>query len=74
VFLYQGDIQWIEFYSNESKANTFGICMLAAAAFQGYRFIKTQSWASDWMTNEAYSLNFNLPPEGGFLFTFNVKF
>ena len=71
---YQGDIQGIEHYSNESKANSFAICMVAAAAFQGYRFIKTQSWASDWMTNEAYSLNFDLQPGGGFLFTFNIKF
>ena len=71
---YQGDIQGIEHYSNESKANSFAICMVAAAAFQGYRFIKTQSWASDWMMNEAYSLNFDLPSEGGFLFTFNIKF
>ena len=71
---YQGDIQGFEHYSNESKANSFAICMVAAAAFQGYRFIKTQSWASDWMMNEAYDLNFDLQPGGGFLFTFNIKF
>ena len=71
---YQGDIQGIEYYSNESKANTFSICMVAAAAFQGYRFIKTQSWAPNWMMNESYSLNFNLQRDGGFLFTCNFKF
>jgi hypothetical protein len=78
---YQGDIQGVEYYSNESKANTFAICMTAAAAFQGYRFIKTQPWAPDWLPalyakreQKSYSLNFNLQPEGGFLFTFNMKF
>ncbi|MCP4372740.1 MAG: hypothetical protein GY797_32220 [Deltaproteobacteria bacterium] len=71
---YQGDIQGIEYYSNESKANTFSICMVAAAAFQGYRFIKTQSWAPNWMMNKSYSLNFNLQRDGGFLFTFTFKF
>ncbi|MBW2606256.1 MAG: hypothetical protein JRD05_01335 [Deltaproteobacteria bacterium] len=71
---YQGDIQGIEYYSNESKANTFAICMVAAATFQGYRFIKTQSWAPDWMMNESYSLNFDFQPDGGFLFTLNMKF
>ena len=71
---YQGDIQGIEYYSNESKANTFSICMVAAAAFQGYRFIKTQSWAPNWMINESYSLNFNLQRDGGFLFTCTLKF
>ena len=71
---YQGDIQGIEYYSNESKANSFAICMVAAATFQGYRFIKTQSWAPDWMMNESYNLNFDFQPDGGFLFTLNMKF
>jgi hypothetical protein len=78
---YQGDIQGIEYYSNGSKANTFAICMAAAAAFQGYRFIKTQPWAPNWLPaldakgkEKSYSLNFNLQPEGGFLFTLNINF
>jgi len=78
---YQGDIQGIEYYSNESKANTFAICMVAAATFQGYRFIKTQPWAPDWLSalyangeQKSYRINFNLRPDGGFLFTLNVKF
>jgi hypothetical protein len=71
---YQGDIQGIEYYSNESKANTFAICMVAVATFQGYRFIKIQSWAPDWMINESYSLNFDLQHDEGFLFTINMKF
>jgi len=70
----QGDIQGIEYYSNESKANTFAICMVAVATFQGYRFIKIQSWAPDWMMNESYSLNFDLQHDGGFLFSLNMKF
>jgi len=71
---YQGDIQGIEYYSNESKANTFGICMVAAAAFQGYRFIKTQPWAPKWMNGRSHSLKLDMQPSGGFLLTCTFKF
>jgi len=71
---YQGDIQGIEYYSNESKANTFGICMVAVAAFQGYRFIKSQSWAPKWMNGDSHSLKFDMQPSGGFLLTCTFKF
>ena len=71
---YQGDIQGIEYYSNESKANTFAICMVAAAAFQGYRFVKTQTWTPKWMNVKSHSLKLDMQPSGGFLLICTFKF
>ncbi len=46
---YQGDIQGIEHYSSEATAQGFAIGITAIAAFQGYRFVKTQDWAPEWL-------------------------
>ena len=40
---YQGDIEGFEHYTNESSANIFAATMAGLAAYQGYRFIKTQT-------------------------------
>ena len=71
---YQGDIAGIEYYTNEPTANGFALSMAAIAAFQGYRFLKTQSWAPDWLKGESHTLNFVPQPSGGFFITYNFAF
>ena len=61
---YQGDIEGVEYYTNEPTAHGFALSMAAIAAFQGYRFLKTQSWAPDWLKGKSYSVNFGALPSG----------
>ncbi len=53
---YQGDLKGIEHYSDDTSANLFTIGMVAIAAYQGYRFVKTQDWAPAWIKNDALDL------------------
>jgi hypothetical protein len=71
---YQGDIQGIEHYSDERSAQTFAIGITAIAAFQGYRFLKTQDWAPNWL--KAAPDNVNVVPlrSGGALLTYEYRF
>jgi hypothetical protein len=71
---YQGDIQGIEHYSDEKSAQAFAIGITAIAAFQGYRFLKTQDWAPDWL--KAAPDNVNVLPlrSGGALLTYDFRF
>jgi hypothetical protein len=62
---FQGDIEGIEYYSNKQTANGFAISMVGVATFQGYRFLKTQTWAPDWLKSKAYDLSFVPQPLGG---------
>ncbi|MGD9043985.1 MAG: hypothetical protein PVG06_09745 [Desulfobacterales bacterium] len=71
---YQGDIQGIENYSDETTANVFAASMVAIAGIQGYRFLKTQDWAPDWLRDEAQNLNFAPTPTGGFSFSYTINF
>ena len=71
---FQGDIEGIEHYSNETTANVFALSMLAIASFQGYRFLKTQTWAPDWLKNENHRLNFMPQNAGGFCLTYEIHF
>ena len=71
---YQGDIQGIERYSNESVANEFALSMAAIAVFQGYRFLQTQSWASDWVKKDTLNIIFAPTPAGGILMTYKLTF
>ncbi|MGD8787664.1 MAG: hypothetical protein PVJ60_09590 [Phycisphaerales bacterium] len=71
---YQGDIQGIEHYANEPTAHAFALSMAAIAAFQGYRFLKTQSWAPDWLKGETHTLHFAPEPSGGFSITYRFTF
>jgi hypothetical protein len=57
---YQGDIEGFEHYTNETSANTFAVGMAAIAAFQGYRYLKTQTWAPQWMQREEVRLNLQM--------------
>jgi len=71
---YQGDIQGIERCSNESVANGSALSMAAIAVFQGYRFLQTQSWASDWIKKDTHNINFVSTPAGGILMTYKLTF
>ena len=73
---YQGDLEGVEHYSNDATANSFALSMAAIAAFHGYRFLKTQSWAPDWAKGkgEKHSLNLAPLPSGGVLMTYNFAF
>ena len=71
---YQGDLEGIEHYSNGRTAQGFAIGITAIAAFQGYRFVKTQEWAPDWL--KAAPDNVNVLPlrSGGAMLTYEVRF
>lgn len=71
---YQGDIQGIEYYSSEQSANVFAASMVAIAGIQGYRFLKTQDWAPDWLKNEAHSLSVAPVQSGGCLLSYTIRF
>ena len=71
---YQGDIQGIEYYANEPTAHGFALGITSIALFQGYRFLKTQSWAPAWLRGETHSLNFAPQPSGGFLIAYRFVF
>jgi hypothetical protein len=62
---FQGDIEGVEYYSNKRTANGFALSMVGTAVFQGYRFLKTQTWAPDWVQCKAYDLSFGPQPFGG---------
>ena len=71
---YQGDITGIEHYSNHATANGYAIGITAIALFQGYRFLRTQSWAPDWLRSEKKQLFLAPAPGGGFLAAYNINF
>jgi hypothetical protein len=71
---YQGDLQGIEHYSSERTANIFAGAMVAIATVQGYRFLKTQSWAPEWIKDNTQNLYFVNTPDGGFFLGFKFDF
>lgn len=71
---YQGDLGGIEHYSDERTANAFALSISAIAIFQGYRFLKTQTWAPDWLKTNLNNFNLNPLPAGGFLLTYKFSF
>jgi hypothetical protein len=70
---YQGDLQGVEHYSSKSAANGFAGALVAISVFQGYRFLKTQSWAPKWLKN---SDNVALEPlsSDGAAIKYNIRF
>jgi len=55
---YQGDLKGFEHYSDERTANGFAALMVGLAIYQGYRFVKTQNWAPDWIGGRSIQLSF----------------
>lgn len=62
---FQGDIEGIEYYSDERTADGFAISLVGIAVFQGYRFLKTQTWTPDWIRGKKYCICFGPQPLGG---------
>ena len=71
---YQGDLAGIEHYSNKATADGFALSMSAIAVFQGYRFLKTQSWAPDWLKENSRSMSLAPLPSGGFIIGYKFDF
>jgi hypothetical protein len=71
---YQGDLQGIEHYSNQTTANVFAASFSAIALLQGYRFLKTQTWAPDWLKGESHRFGFMPLPSGGLFMTYQFSF
>jgi len=71
---YQGDLGGIEHYSNKATADGFALSMSAIAVFQGYRFLKTQSWAPDWLKDNSRSMSLAPLPSGGFIIGYKFDF
>ena len=71
---YQGDLQGIEHYSTKTTANLFAITASGIAAYQGYRFLKTQTWAPDWLKGETNRAGVVPISGGGLMMTYHFKF
>ncbi len=71
---YQGDIEGTEYYTNEPTAHGFALSMAAIAALQGYRFLKTQSWAPDWLKGKSHSINLGALPSGDLAIAYKLYF
>lgn len=71
---YQGDLAGIERYSNKATADGFALAMSAIAVSQGYRFLKTQSWAPDWLKDNSRSMSVAPLPSGGFIVGYKFDF
>jgi len=71
---YQGDLEGFENYSNEATANIFAAAMAGLAAYQGYRYVKTQTWAPSWMKQERVDLTYRLREDRGFELGVRVAF
>ena len=65
----------IEHYSRTSTANGFAAGMVAIAVFQGYRFLKTQTWGPDWLKEkELDNLGLIPLPSGGAMLSYAYEF
>ncbi len=73
---FQGDLSGVEFHSNKGTADIFAGTLVALAAFQAYRYAKTQSWAPEWLKNmeELEHLSFTPLPSGGALLAYTFRF
>ena len=70
----QGDLAGVEHYSNKATADGFALSISAIAVFQGYRFIKTQSWAPDWLKKDFHGMSLAPLPSGGFIIGYKFDF
>jgi hypothetical protein len=71
---YQGDLKGLEHYSNEATANGYAAVMTGLAIYQGYRFMKLQKWAPDWIANDTARLNFQPAAGNGAVLTVQIDF
>jgi hypothetical protein len=71
---YQGDLAGLEHYSSKAAADGFALSISAIAIFQGYRFLKTQSWAPDWLRENAQNMSLAPLLSGGFIVGYKFDF
>ncbi|MEJ2038706.1 MAG: hypothetical protein P8X55_07195 [Desulfosarcinaceae bacterium] len=71
---YQGDLEGFEHYSDNTSANLFAATMAGLAVYQGYRFVKTQSWAPAWMKRKGIDLAYDLREDRGFQLAVRIDF
>jgi hypothetical protein len=71
---YQGDIEGIEHYSSEATAQGFAIGITAIAAFQGYRVLKTQDWAPEWLKGTPDNVTLTPLRSGGAFLAWHCSF
>jgi hypothetical protein len=71
---YQGDIEGVEYYTNKPIAQGFALSLAGIGALQGYRFLKTQSWAPDWLKGKSHTVNFGPLPSGDLVMTCKFVF
>jgi hypothetical protein len=71
---FQGDLAGIEHYSSESTAQAFAVGITAIAAFQGYRYLKTQDWAPDWLKAVPDEVAVLPLRSGGAMLTYESRF
>jgi len=73
---YKGDLSGIEFHSNKTTADIFTGTMVALATFEAYRYVKTQSWAPEWLKDRGEPAHFSLAPlrSGGALLSYTARF
>ncbi len=71
---YQGDLNGIEHYSSKTTADVTAVSFSALALYQGYRFLKTQNWAPDWLKGETHRISFQPLRSGGFILGYNYSF
>lgn len=71
---YQGDLQGIEHFSSEATAQGFAIGITAIAAFQGYRFLKTQDWAPEWLKGTPDNVTLAPMRSGGAFLAWHCRF
>jgi hypothetical protein len=71
---YQGDLMGVEHYSNEATANGYAALMTGVAICQGYRFLKMQKWAPNWIRNSSAQLNLQRTVGNATALTIQVAF
>jgi hypothetical protein len=71
---YQGDLMGVEHYSNEATASGFAAVMTGVAICQGYRFLKVQKWAPNWIRNSSAQISLQQAGSCGKALTIQVAF
>jgi hypothetical protein len=71
---YQGDLMGVEHYSNEATANGYAAVMTGLAIYQGYRFLRLQKWAPNWLKNSSAQLNFQQANADGAILSVQIAF
>jgi len=72
--VYQGDLQGLEYYSDETTADIIAAAITVTALFQSYRYIKSQSWAPAWFSGNTRGLQLLPLSAEGLLLKYRFRF